>query len=101
MVAVGLLVRLKAKEGKQAELEQLLRDARPMAVAEPLTTVWFGFKDSSGTCYIFDAFNTEAGRDEHLSGPIDAALGKVAPDFLAEAPDIQKVTVLADKITTG
>jgi quinol monooxygenase YgiN len=100
MLTVGLLVRLKAKAGKQAQLEQLLKDAQPMAVAEAQTPVWFGFKDSAGTCYIFDAFAGEAGRTAHLSGPIAAALGKVAPELLDGAPDIQQVSVLASKVTT-
>lgn len=35
MVTVGLLAKLKAKPGKQAELEALLKSAEPMAKDEP------------------------------------------------------------------
>ena len=35
MVTVGLLAKLKAKPGKQAELEALLKSAEPMAKDQP------------------------------------------------------------------
>jgi quinol monooxygenase YgiN len=98
MITVGLLAKLKAKPGKNAELEALLKQAEGMAKSEQKTVVWFAFKGPDDTCYIFDAFADESGRKAHLDGPIAAALMKVAPDLLASPPDIQPVGLLASKV---
>ena len=46
---------------------------------------------------IFDTFEGEDGRQAHLNGQIPAALGGVADDLLATAPDIKTVDVIAVK----
>jgi quinol monooxygenase YgiN len=98
MVNVGLLVRLEAKPGKEAELAQFLSSALPLAQQEDQTTVWFAIRIGPGTFGIFDAFAAEAGRQAHLDGPIAAALMKKAPELLARPPVIERVDVLASKI---
>ena len=98
MVHVGLLVRLKAKLGKEAAVESFLRSALPLAEAEPATTVWFAIKLGPSTFGIFDAFPDESGRQAHFSGPIAAALMEKASELLAEAPSIERVDVLAAKV---
>lgn len=98
MVQVGLLVRLKAKSGKEAELESFLRSGLPLAEAEPATKAWFAIKINSSTFGIFDVFPDDAGRQAHLTGKIAAALMAKAPDILAEAPAIEKIDVLAAKL---
>jgi quinol monooxygenase YgiN len=98
MVRVALLVRLKAKPGKEAEVESFLKSGLPLAQAEPATTAWFAIKMGPSTFGIFDAFPDDAGRQAHLSGRIAAALMAKAPDLLAEAPAIEKVDVLAAKL---
>jgi quinol monooxygenase YgiN len=98
MVKVALLVRLKAKQGKEADLESFLRSGLPMAEAEPATTAWFAIKIDPSTFGIFDAFPDDSGRQAHLSGKIAAALMAKAPDILAEAPAIEKVDILAAKL---
>jgi hypothetical protein len=40
-------------------------------------------------------FETEDARQVHLNGEIPTALGQVAPDLLASAPDIRPVDVIA------
>ena len=50
----------------------------------------------AGTFAIFDAFENEAGREAHLSGPIAAALMAHADELLATAPQIRNADVLAD-----
>ena len=99
MVQVGLLVRLKAKPGKEAEVESFLKSGLALAQAEPQTTVWFAIKLEPSTFGIFDAFPGESGRQAHLSGPIAAALMAKAADLLAEAPSIEKVDILAAKLS--
>jgi quinol monooxygenase YgiN len=98
MVTVGLLVRLEAKAGKEAELATLLSGALPLAQQEPATTTWFAIRMGPSTFGIFDAFPDDSGRQAHLSGPIAAALMAKAPELLAAAPTIEKVEVLAAKL---
>ena len=98
MVRVALLVRLKAKPGKEADVDSFLRSGLPLAVAETATTAWFAIKLGPSTFGIFDAFPDESGRQAHLSGPIAAALMAKATDLLAEPPSIEKVDVLAAKL---
>jgi quinol monooxygenase YgiN len=98
MVTVGLLVRLEAKPGKEAELSQFLAGALPLAQQEAQTTVWFAIRLGPSTFGIFDAFPGEPGRQAHLEGAIAAALMKKAPDLLAEPPKIERVDILASKI---
>ncbi|MBA3601506.1 MAG: antibiotic biosynthesis monooxygenase, partial [Acidobacteria bacterium] len=65
MVKTAIFVRLKAKAGKEAELEEFLKSALPLAEDEPETTVWFAVKFDASTFAIFDAFPGEAGRQAH------------------------------------
>jgi quinol monooxygenase YgiN len=98
MVSVGLLVRLDAKPGKEAEVENFLKGGLPLAQDEPETVAWFAIRLGPSTFGIFDAFPTDAGRQAHLSGRIAAALMAKASDLLAKPPAIEKVDVLAAKL---
>jgi len=98
MVKVGLLVRLTAKPGKEAQVESFLRGGLPLAEAEPATTAWFAIKIGPSTFGIFDVFPDDSGRQAHLAGPIAAALMEKAADLLAVPPVIEKVDVLAAKL---
>ncbi|MCA1829429.1 MAG: putative quinol monooxygenase [Gemmatimonadales bacterium] len=98
MVKVGLLVRLRAKAGKEAEVAKFLEGALPAAQAEPQTQVWFAIRLGNAEFGIFDAFPNDAGRQAHLTGPIAAALMKRASELLAEPPRIEQVDVLAAKV---
>lgn len=99
MLKLGLYVRLEAKAGKENELQQFLVNALPLANAEQGTPVWFALRFSPTSFGIFDAFSAETGRQAHLEGPIAAALMAKADDLLAVAPTIEKVDVLAAKVT--
>ncbi|MGE5276479.1 MAG: putative quinol monooxygenase [Acidobacteriota bacterium] len=98
MVKVALFVRLEAKPGKEAQVEEFLRGGLPVVQQEPATTAWFGIRLGPTTFGIFDAFPDESGRQAHLSGRVAAALMAKAPELLAEAPSIEKVDVLAAKL---
>ena len=98
MVTVGLLVRLEAKPGKEADVENFLRGGLPLAQQEALTSVWFAIRMGPTTFGIFDAFADDSGRRAHLSGQIAAALMAKAPDLLAQPPSIEPVDVLASKL---
>jgi quinol monooxygenase YgiN len=99
MVRVGLLVRLQAKPGKEAEVASFLEGGLALANQEAATVVWFALRLGPATFGIFDAFADEAGRKAHLGGQIAAALMAKASELLAEPPQIERVDVLAAKIT--
>lgn len=98
MVQVGLLAELKAKPGKEAEVQAFLEQGLALANQEEKTVVWFASKLPNGVFYIFDAFADESGRSAHLEGPIAAALMANADTLLAQPPKIERVDVLAAKI---
>lgn len=98
MIKVGLLVRLEAKPGKEAQVEKFLRAGLPMVQEEPGTVAWFGIRLGPTTFGIFDVFPDEAGRQAHLSGRVAAALMSKAPELFATPPLIEKLDVLAAKL---
>lgn len=100
MVKVGLFVKLQAKPGKEAELAAFLKSALPLANQESGTAVWFALQFDARTYGIFDAFPDESGRNAHLSGEIAKALMAKASELLASPPNIEKVDVMAAKVTT-
>ena len=96
-LTLGVLALLKAKPGKEVEVETFLKRGRSIVEQEPGTVVWYAFRVDASTFGIFDAFEREEGRQAHLSGQIPAALGEVGPQLLAKDPDIRLVDVLAVK----
>src|SRR6266568_6825104 len=98
MTTVGLLVRIEAKPGREADVERFLKSAVPLVEAEPATTAWFALRLGPSTFGIFDVFPDEAGRDAHLNGKVAAALMANASELLSTAPSIEKIDILADKL---
>jgi quinol monooxygenase YgiN len=98
MVKTALFVRLEAKPGKEAEVENFLRGGLAVVMDEPATIAWFAIRLGPSTFGIFDAFPDEAGRQAHLSGRVAAALMTKASEMLAQPPGIEKVEVLAAKL---
>lgn len=98
MVNVALFVRLEAKPGREAEVEQFLRGGLSLVDKEPSTIAWFGVRMGPLTFGIFDAFPDESGRQAHLSGQVAAELMKKAPELLTQPPRIEIVDVLAAKL---
>lgn len=97
MVRVGLLVRLRAKTGKEAEVEQLLKAGLAIVQEETRTPLWFALRLDASTFGIFDAFADDPARQAHLAGRLAAALMAKAGELLAEPPTIEPVDVLASK----
>ena len=67
MEAIGLLVTLEARAGKEADAEAFLKSAQPLALDEKGTLKWYAIKLGPGKFGIFDTFANEAGRNAHLS----------------------------------
>ena len=84
MVNLGLFVRLEAKPGKEAELEEFLKSGLALVEEEPETTVWFAIRMNQSTFGIFDAFANQSGRQAHLNGKLAAALMAKAAELLAK-----------------
>ena len=101
MVTVGLLLRLEAKPGKEADVENFLKGALPVVEGEPATVAWFAIRMGPTTFGIFDAFPDGAGRQAHIMGQVADALRAQGGDLLAQAPSIEQVDVLADKLPGG
>ncbi|MBA3260523.1 MAG: antibiotic biosynthesis monooxygenase [Gemmatimonadales bacterium] len=98
MVTKALLLRLEAKRGKEAEVEQFLNDGLPIVQEEAATVAWFGIRMGPSTFGIFDVFPDEAGRQAHLSGRVAQALTEKASELFAEPPAIERIDVLASKL---
>jgi quinol monooxygenase YgiN len=96
-VRLGILALLEAKPGKGDEVAAFLEAGRALALAEAGTVTWYAFKISDTSYGIFDTFETEDARDAHLAGQIPQALGQVAPDLLADEPNIRLVSLVAVK----
>ena len=98
MVRVGLLLRLEAKPGKEAEVAAFLTSALRHIEAEDGTTAWFGIQIGPSTFGIFDAFPDEDGRKAHMTGEVPGLLGAQWPALLTSPPSVEKVDILAAKI---
>lgn len=98
MVTVGLLVRLEAKPGREADVEEFLRGGLALVEEEPDTTAWFAVKMGASTYGIFDVFPDDSGRQAHLSGRVAEALMARADELFSSPPAIEPVDVLADKL---
>jgi hypothetical protein len=96
-VRLAVLAFLEAKEGKGSELAAFLESGRAIATAESGTVTWYAFKTGETSYGIFDTFETEDARQDHLHGEIPRGLAQVAPDLLAADPDIRLIDVIAVK----
>ena len=95
MEAIGLLVTLQARGGKESDAEAFLKSAQPLAQDEKGTLKWYAIKLGPGKFGIFDTFANEAGRNAHLNGDIAKALGARASELFSVPPQVEKVEVLA------
>ena len=100
MPNLSLFARLEAKPGKEEELAEFLQQGLALAKNEETTPVWFALRFGPSTFGIFDAFANEAGRENHLKGPIAKALMENAPHLLAVPPVIEPADVLGAKLPT-
>ncbi|GAA4273181.1 hypothetical protein U6A24_07885 [Aquimarina gracilis] len=101
---IGLLVTMKAKAGKEKEVKDFLLSGLPLVLQEPETVSWFALQIDDSTFAIYDTFEVEGGRQEHLTGEVAIALLAHA-DNLLESFDvkvsIQPVNVIASNHKPG
>jgi len=98
MVTLSVFVHMKAKPGREKEVEEFLKGGLAIVEQEPGTIAWFAIKTAPGIYGIFDVFENEAGREAHLTGRVAAALFAKAPDLFSETPTVGKPEVLAAKV---
>ena len=97
MAKQAIWVMLKAKPGKEQDVEAFLAQGATMSNDEPGTVTWYGVKMGPGVYGVFDTFEDEAGRDAHLNGEIAKALMANAPDLFSNELRIEKMEILASK----
>jgi quinol monooxygenase YgiN len=98
MLTCALFARLEAKPGKEDEVAAFLMQGLELAQREATTPTWFALRVGPRSFAIFDAFQDETGRQQHLTGPIAQALMANAPSLLADAPVIERLDVLGAKV---
>jgi quinol monooxygenase YgiN len=98
MLTLSLFARLEAKPGKEEEVAAFLKQGLQLANQETTTPLWFALRFGPATFGIFDAFRDEAGRQNHLNGPIAKALMAQATNLLATPPVIERMEVLGAKL---
>lgn len=98
-VKVALWVYLEAKPGKEKDVEKFLHDGLAVVQGEPATRTWYAIKLGPSTFGIFDTFADESGRQAHLSGKVAAALKEKASELFAKPPTIDKIDILAAKLS--
>jgi quinol monooxygenase YgiN len=94
-VTKGLVLRFKAKAGKEAEVAQFLREARAHADKEPGTLAWFANQYDETHFGTFSVFADNGARFAHLTGHIPRELAKNAFTLLGGMPEMHLVDVMA------
>ena len=98
MVNCGVFVRLTAKEGKEADVSEFLTAALDLVNQEAETPMWFAVKFSPSTYAIFDVFESNDGREDHLGGQVASALMSRADELFKNKLSIEMFDVLAAKL---
>ena len=97
MIKHALFARFEAKPGQEAAVAQFLQTGLALANQENQTPIWFALQLSERVFGVFDAFETEAGRQAHLNGPIAQALMAKSDELFVRAPTIEAIEVLGLK----
>jgi quinol monooxygenase YgiN len=97
MAKYALWVMLKAKPGREEDVEAFLKQGAAMSLDEPETVNWYGVKVAPGIYGVFDTFDGESGREAHLNGEIAKALQANWSELFSNEMQIEKMEILAGK----
>ena len=99
MAKFAFHVELKARPGKEKEVEAFLTQGAVLAKAEAGAVSWYGLTEEGqpGVYVVFDTFNDEVGRNDHLKGELAKTLMAKAEELFSEAPKIHRLYVVAEK----
>jgi quinol monooxygenase YgiN len=92
----GLVLTFEAKEGHEQQVEDFLRGARALVLAEPGTTAWFAIHTDDNKYGIFDVFPDHGARLKHLTGHVPRELAKHAFSLLGSLPDPDLLDVIEE-----
>ena len=98
MISKGLLVRVDARKGKDAEVEGFMRGVLDPVRQEPATTAWFAIHYGGSEFGLFGVFPDEAGCQAHLDGAVAKILMGEVGVLFEEPPVIQRFDVIAFKL---
>lgn len=98
MVAYGFFAEFEAKEGKEDEVARFLTEVKELVDAEPGTIAWFSFRLGPRSFRIFDAFETDEGREAHLQGEVRGRIEARADELFTGFPTVTPVDLLAAKL---
>jgi quinol monooxygenase YgiN len=93
-VTKGLVLRFKAKPGKEAEVAQMMRDCQPLVEKEAGTLAWFANQYDESHFGTFAVFADNGSRFAHLTGQIPRALGMTGLALLGGAPEVHMVDIM-------
>ena len=96
--AKALHIRLEARKGREAEVEQLVLGILGHVQQEPRTRPWFGTRLSRRVFEIFETFPDEGGRRAHLSGAGAALLMRQSSALLARPAKVSRLDVIGAKV---
>lgn len=98
MAKFAFLIEMKAKPGKEAEVEAFLAKEASLVKAEAGTLTWHGSKveGEPGVYRVFDSFVDEAAAESHMSGPPGQEFVERADDLFAETK-VLRLQVIAFK----
>ena len=98
MAKFALLVEMKAKPGKEVEIEAFLEKEAALVRGEPGTLTWHAAKieGEAGVYRVFDTFDDEAAREAHLNGEAGQEFVEKAGELFTEAK-INRLQVVAQK----
>jgi quinol monooxygenase YgiN len=100
MAKFALLVELKAKPGRESEIEAFLKKEAVLVRGEPGTLSWHAAKveGEPGVYRIFDTFNDEVGREAHLNGEAGQELAANAEKLFSVAPKVYRLQVVGREV---
>ena len=93
-VTKGLVLRFKAKPGKEADVAKMMRDCLPLVEKEAGTLAWFANQYDESHFGTFAVFADNGNRFAHLTGQIPRALGMTGLSLLGGAPEVHMVDIL-------
>lgn len=100
-VRVGLLVRLEANPGREADVEARLKEGLAAVLEEPDTTAWLAIRLGPTSFAVVDAFPHEAGRQFHLEAGKARLADGTATELFAEPPSFTYTDIVAAKLPSA
>ncbi|WP_010187467.1 putative quinol monooxygenase [Sphingomonas sp. PAMC 26605] len=98
MSKFAFLIEMKAKPGKEADVEAFLAKEASLVKGEAGTLTWHGSKveGETGVYRVFDSFIDEAAGEAHMAGPPGQEFVERADDLFSETK-VFRLQVIAYK----